>query len=172
MVKRFREMRVYRNAFRAARQLFELSKQGPRDGRYALTDQIRRSSRSVCVNIAEAWRHERQRLTERSGVKRRYPNHFISQLSDADAETAETRAWLDFALDCSYQTQGEYDELDAAYHQIIGGLVKMMTSPDRWCGPSHRVQEDEIFYDSDSSPTYPNSHTPNRPHLNTRMQAT
>lgn len=124
MVKRFRDLRVYRDAFSLAREIYHVSKEWPAEERYALTDQIRRSSRSVCANIAEAWR------------KRRYPKYFISKLSDSDAETAETRVWLDFAVDCEYVSQDQYEDLDARYDRIQGSLVKMMTESARWCSPS------------------------------------
>jgi len=137
MVESFRQLRVYRQAFRVAQRVFGLSKQWPKEERYALTDQIRRSSRSVCANTAEAWQ------------KRRYPNHFVSKLSDAAAEAAETQTWLDFALDCGYLKKEEYKELDATYEQVIGGLVKMTASPDRWCGPSDSVTESEVAYEFD-----------------------
>ncbi len=89
-----------------------------------MTDQIRRSSRSVNASIAEAWR------------KRRYPKHFISKLTDADSEAAETRAWLDFALDHGYVTQNVYENLDDQYDKIQASLVNMMRSADKWCGPA------------------------------------
>src|SRR5438445_13659876 len=94
-VKDFRELRVYQMAFRAAMEIFELSKAWPAEERYSLTDQIRRASRSVCGNIAEAWR------------KRRYPASFVSKLSDSDGEAAETIVWLNFARDCGYLTEEE-----------------------------------------------------------------
>ena len=84
------ELEVYRMAFEAAMRIFEVSKGFPREERYSLTDQIRRSSRSVCANLAEAWR------------KRRYEGAFLAKLSDAEAEAAETQTWLDFAVKCSY----------------------------------------------------------------------
>jgi len=133
-------LRVYREAFLAAREIYQLSQDWPSEERYALTDQIRRSSRSVAANIAEAWR------------KRRYPNHFVSKLSDSDAEAAETQSWLDFALDHGYLTREEYDEIDDRYDKIQGSLVSMMTQKDRWCGPS-RIQEEAAGYTtSDSVP--------------------
>lgn len=137
MVKRFRDLRVYRDAFRAAQQVFELSKEWPRVERYALMDQIRRSSRSVNANIAEAWR------------KRRYPAHFVSKLSDADAEAAETRAWLDFALDHEYLSRDVYEELDDRYDKVQGSLVKMINDSDRWCSPADHVSEEQAKYFSD-----------------------
>jgi len=134
MVERFRDLRVYRDAFRAARRIYELSTNWPKVERYALTDQIRRSSRAVNANVAEAWR------------KRLYPKHFVSKLSDADAEAAETRSWLDFALDHGYLPQNTYDELDDRYDKIQASLVKMMDTPDRWCGPADQVREDHTDY--------------------------
>ena len=107
MVERFRDLQVYRDAFRAARRIYDRSNNWPKEERYALTDQIRRSSRSVNANIAEAWR------------KRLYPKHFVSKLSDADAEAAETRSWLDFALAHEYLSRAIYDELDDQYDNTI-----------------------------------------------------
>ena len=151
MVESFRELRVYREAFQAARAIFRRSENWPEEERYALTDQIRRSSRSVFANVAEAWR------------KRRYPKHFVSKLSDADAEAAETRAWLDAAVDHGYIDQSTYDELDATYDQISGSLVKMMTNTDQWCGPATEVQEETTTYEignpSPPTPTRPNART-------------
>ena len=83
-----------------------------------MTDQIRRSSRSVCANIAEGWR------------KRRYPNAFVSKLSDADAESAETQVWLEFAAKCGYLDQAVTDELEKAYSHTMGKLVNMMNRPE------------------------------------------
>jgi len=135
LVKHFKELRVYQQAFEAARRIYRLSKRWPKEERFALTDQIRRSSRSVCSNIAEAWR------------KRRYPAHFVSKLSDADSEAAETQVWLDFALDCGHITQEEHDSLYDTYENIAGGLVKMMANPDAWCGPS-QLREPSPTYDA------------------------
>jgi four helix bundle protein len=132
MVKHFRELRVYQASFQAAMRIFELSKSWPKEERYSLTDQIRRSSRSVSGNIAEAWR------------KRRYEAHFVSKLTDADSEAAETQAWLDYALACGYLSQPDFHELDQRYETISGGLVKMMTQLDQWCGPSNLVKEEGI----------------------------
>lgn len=90
MIKHFRELIVYQKAFEQAMKIFELTKHFPKEERFSLTDQIRRSSRSVCANLAEAWH------------KRRYPAHFVSKLTDSDAEAAETQVWLDFSLECKY----------------------------------------------------------------------
>lgn len=135
MVRSFRDLRVYEAARRAARELFELSKAWPREERFALTDQVRRSSRAVGANVAEAWR------------KRRYPAHFVSKLTDADAEAAETQAWLDAALDCGYLDAETHRSLDGRYEGIAGGLVAMMRDSARWCGPSALARETDATYE-------------------------
>ena len=137
-IKHFRELRVYQQAFQAAMRVFELSASWPKEERYSLTDQVRRSSRSVCANIAEAWR------------KRRYSAHFVSKLSDADSEVAETQAWLDFALHCGYLAQIEFGQLTQSYENVSGGLVKMMMEPRKWCGPATLVREENVGYEADS----------------------
>jgi four helix bundle protein len=155
MVKHFRELRVYREAFDAAMRIFECSKAWPKEERYSLTDQIRRSSRSVCEQIAEAWR------------KRRYTAHFRSKLTDADSEAAETQSWLEFALHCHYITQEIFDELDAAYEKVSGGLVNMMANAEQWCvsiNEVREVREDGVEYDAPASPHTP---IPTHPHTNT-----
>ena len=139
IVERFRDLQVYRDAFRAARRIYDQSAEWPKEERYALTDQIRRSSRSVNANIAEAWR------------KRLYPKHFISKLSDADAEAAETRSWLDFALAHDYLSEELYDELDDQYDKIQGSLVNMMDDPDRWCSPADTVHDQHLPYSASDS---------------------
>lgn len=85
-----------------------------------MADQMRRSSRSVCANLAEAWR------------KRRYPAHFASKLSDCESVAEETRVWLEFALRCRYINQDTFNELDSNYDLIIGQLVKMISEPKKW----------------------------------------
>ena len=99
-IRDFRELDVYRMAMDAAVHIFELSKGFPAEERYSLTDQVRRCSRSVCANIAEAWR------------KRRYPNAFVSRLSDAEAEAAETEVWLEMAVRCGYLDQAQAAALE------------------------------------------------------------
>jgi four helix bundle protein len=136
LVKHFRELRVYQQAFEAAMRIFELSKSWPKEERYSLTDQIRRSSRAVCECTAEAWR------------KRRYEAHFVSKLTDADSEAAETQAWLDFALRCHYMTEEDYVDLDQRYENVSGSLVKMMVEAERWCGPA-QLRENQEPYDVD-----------------------
>lgn len=148
MVKHFRELRVYREAFDAAMRIFECSKKWPKEERYSLTDQIRRSSRSVCEQIAEAWR------------KRRCMAHFRSKLTDADSEAAETQSWLEFALRCGYIDQDVFDEWDGVYEKVSGGMVKMMANADPWCISSGRVREDVAEYGVTEELTYPHTHTP------------
>jgi four helix bundle protein len=122
MVADFRELPVYQLAFKSAMQIFRLSKKWPSEERYSLTDQIRRSSRSVCGNIAESWR------------KRRYQGSFVSKLSDADGEAAETLVWLDFAKECGYLTEDECGPLRSDYSHICARLVTMINQADTWCG--------------------------------------
>ena len=137
MVKHYGELRVYERAFQGAMLIFDLSKRWPPEERFSLTDQVRRSSRSVCGCIAEAWR------------KRRYEAHFISKLSDADSEAAETQVWLNFAVRCGYITKEEHNKLYEDYEAISAGLVNMMTSPEAWCGPARLVREEETQYPHD-----------------------
>lgn len=120
-IREFRELHVYQSAFEAAVQVFELSKQFPPEERYSLTDQARRSSRSVCANVAEAWK------------KRRYLASFVSKLSDAEAEAAETQVWLDMAHRCGYLDAKGHTELIRCYDRIGAQLAKMMASPEQWC---------------------------------------
>lgn len=115
-----RELDVYIMSFRASMKIFELSKSFPREEQYSLTDQFRRSSRSVSANISEAFR------------KRKYPKAFVLKLSDAEAEAAETQTWLDFALKCGYMNRETYDNLNTEYEHIIGKLVNMSRFPEKW----------------------------------------
>ena len=114
------ELDVYKLAFEAAMRIFKVSGDFPREEKYSLTDQIRRSSRSVCSNLAEAWR------------KRRYEAAFISKLNDAEAEAAETQTWLNFANACGYLHQDQAQELRRNYDYIIGKLVNMIIKPTPW----------------------------------------
>jgi four helix bundle protein len=119
-----RDLDVYRRAFEAAMAIFELSKLFPVEERYSLTDQIRRTSRSVCSNTAEAWR------------KRRYQASFISKLSDAEGEAAETQVWLEFAVRCGYMEAAKGRELYRTYNTILRTLVGMINHPDTWILPT------------------------------------
>jgi four helix bundle protein len=115
-----RDLDVYGKAFDSAMQLFERSRGFPKEETYSLTDQIRRSSRSVCANLAEAWR------------KRRYPNAFISKLSDSESEAAETQVWLEFAVKCNYLSRDVAVALYQSYDEVLRMLVAMINNPDQW----------------------------------------
>jgi four helix bundle protein len=119
-IRSHKELEVYKISFTSAMRIFEISKRFPKEETYSLTDQIRRSSRSVCSNQAEAFR------------KRRYPKSFVSKLSDSESEAAETQTWLDFAINCEYITKVEHTELTESYENIIGKLVNMSLHPENW----------------------------------------
>ncbi len=123
-ITRHQELEVYRKAFEAAMQIFELSKQFPKEETFSLTDQIRRSSRSVCANIAEAWR------------KRRYEAAFISKLSDSEGESAETQTWIEFAVRCKYVEPNVGRNLYRTYDVIISMLIGMISKSNLWVLPS------------------------------------
>jgi four helix bundle protein len=123
VISRHDQLDVYSLAFQAAQKIFALSKGFPTEERYSLTDQIRRSSRSVCANIAEGWR------------KRRYRAAFQSTLNIAEAEAAETQTWLDFAEKCGYLSPEETEPLRKTYDAVIGKLVVMITNPNPWLLP-------------------------------------
>ena len=119
-IRHFRDLDVYQNGLQTGLRVFELSKHFPNDERFALTDQIRRSSRSVCANIAEAWR------------KRRYTAAFISKLSDSEGEAAETQVHIEFAFRHSYISDAEFQAIDNAYERVLGQLVRMIDHPEKW----------------------------------------
>jgi four helix bundle protein len=120
MLNGHRDLKVYQLAFKLAMEVFTQSKSFPQDERYALTSQIRRSSRSVAANIAEGFR------------KRQYPSMFVSKLADSDAEATETQVWLDFARDCGYLPPERYKNLAAGYDEIGRMLGSMMASPEKF----------------------------------------
>ena len=120
-ISSFRELNVYKAAREAARAIFETSKGFPRDERYSLTDQIRRSSRAVNAMIAEAW------------AKRRYEAAFVSKVNDALGEATETQAWLDHALDSGYIDSSQFKELNAQWQQIGAMLNKMIERAHDFC---------------------------------------
>ena len=122
-VKTHCDLEVYRKALDAAMGIFELSKRFPKEETYSLTDQIRRSSRSVCANLAEAWR------------KRRYEAAFVSKLSDCETEAAETQVWLEFAVKCGYLNRDDGKPLYIAYDEIIATIVGMINHPKTWVLP-------------------------------------
>lgn len=119
-IKSHRDLDVYKLAFSTAMSIFELSKVFPKEEMYSLTDQARRSSRSVCLNIAEAFR------------KRRYAKSFIAKLNDAEGEAAETQVWIEFSLGCKYITKAQANKLYLEYDKIIGKLVTMSNHPEQW----------------------------------------
>ena len=122
-VKSFMELRVYERAREVSRMVFRFSKAFPKEEMYSLTDQIRRSSRSVGAQIAEAW------------GKRRYEKHFVSKLSDADAEQLETQHWVGEALDCGYLSPADAALLNSGLEEIGRMLNSMIEKADSFCGP-------------------------------------
>lgn len=129
MVIRHQELDVYKKAFEAAMQIFELSKDFPKEETYSLTDQIRRSSRSVCANLAEAWR------------KRRYEAAFIAKLSDSEGEAAETQTWIEFAVKCGYVDRDIAKTLYLQYDEVLAMLVSMIIKPTVWVMPTGQKQK-------------------------------
>ncbi len=119
-IKSHEDLEVYQMAFDAAMKIFELSKKFPVEERFSLTDQIRRSSRSVCANLAEGWR------------KRRYEAAFVAKLNDCEAEAAETQVWIKFAVKSNYLDVELGRELYATYNRVLGGLVSMINNPSVW----------------------------------------
>jgi four helix bundle protein len=153
MVTHFRELRVYQQGYECSMRIFELTKTWPQEERYTLISQIRNSSRSVCSNVAEAW------------AKRRYRAHFVSKLTDADGEANETLSHLDFALGCGYLSRDEFDRLNQSYRAISGGLVRMMSEPESWCGPAGLVREPGFEYEASVQPTSTLPHVHPSTHL-------
>ena len=123
-IKSVRDLVVYKKAFDAAMSIFDISKSFPKEEKYSLTDQIRRSSRSVCTNIAEAWR------------KRRYKAVFVNKLSDSGQEAAETQTWLEFSLACHYINDQIYEDLFNDYEQIFAMLHSMERKASTFCSNS------------------------------------
>jgi four helix bundle protein len=119
-IRSFRELKVWKQAMNLAMEIFEITKRFPPEEKYSLTDQIRRSSRSVPANIAEAWR------------KRRYPAAFVSKLNDAEGESAETQTHLEIAKRCGYIDPESALRLDASYEETMAMLVSMVSHSDQW----------------------------------------
>ena len=120
-VEDYRDLKVYRAAFGLQQRVYEVSRSFPAEERYSLTDQVRRSSRSVGANVAEAWK------------KRRYRAHFVSKLTDADAETAETRHWIATASACGYLGDDARADLEGRTREVGRMLGAMIRDADRWC---------------------------------------
>ncbi|MCK9400266.1 MAG: four helix bundle protein [Bacteroidales bacterium] len=119
-IKTHRELKVFQLSFEAGMEIFRISKSFPKEETYSLTDQIRRSSRSVSGNLAEAFR------------KRRYPKSFVAKLSDSEGESAETQVWLDYALECNYIDNVSHASLNDKYDHIIAMIVNMSNKPENW----------------------------------------
>jgi len=120
-IRHFRDLEVYRRAFDAAMQIFEVTKKFPPEERFSMVDQIRRSSRSVCANLAEGWR------------KRRYLAVFKNKITDSMQEASETQCWLEFCLACRYINQDVFDKLDNEYEQLIAMLNSMEMNAAKFC---------------------------------------
>jgi len=120
-IKTVRDLNVYKTAFECAMEIFEISKKFPIEERYSLTDQIRRSSRSICTNLSESWR------------KRKYKKVFTNKLSDAMQEASETQTWLEFCYCCKYIDKETFTKLDMRYEIIIGMLNTMDYKADKFC---------------------------------------
>lgn len=127
----FRALRVYKTAFELQQDIYRLSRKFPREEKFSLVDQIRRSSRSIGSNIAEAWQ------------KRRYEPHFVSKLSDADGEQAETQHWLSTSIACEYADEDTINPLIGRCLEIGRMLGKMMNEPEKWCGRFHRTRDEQ-----------------------------
>ena len=120
-IRSVRDLEVYKTAFAAAMEIYQISKSFPPEERYSLTDQIRRASRSVCSNLSESWR------------KRRYSAVFINKLTDAQQEASETQTWLDFCLACEYIDKAIFQHLDEKYEKILAMLNSMEMKADKFC---------------------------------------
>jgi four helix bundle protein len=127
MLRGHRDLKVYQLAFKLAMEVFHLSKAFPREELYSLTDQIRRSSRSVAANLAEGFR------------KRRYPNMLVNKLTDCDAEASETQVWLDFALDCGYLSHANHQRLTSSYEEVGRMLSSMIDNPTKFAPSSQQT---------------------------------
>ncbi|EZH74453.1 S23 ribosomal protein [Aquimarina atlantica] len=116
----FKSLLAYKKSFELAMKIFEITKVFPKEETYSLTDQIRRSSRSVTANISESYR------------KRRYPKHFISKLTDSDAENTETQTWLEFSLACKYIDQPTFDQLTTLSLEVGNLINYMINNPNKF----------------------------------------
>lgn len=132
-VKFHQDLKVFQRSFEMAMTIYELSKSFPKEELYALTDQIRRSSRSVSANISEAW------------GKRKYEKSFVAKLTDSEGEARETQTWLQFSLACKYINEEQFNNLNNQCNQIIGMLVSMINQSEKWCSFSSFNQEENNF---------------------------
>ncbi len=129
IIKDYRDLDVYQGAVTAAMRVFVLSRTFPVEERYSLTDQVRRSSRSVCANMAEAWR------------KRRYEAAFVSKLNEAEAEAAETQVWVEVAHRCGYWNEKTFVEIDSVYNKVLAQLARMSQELHKWLLKAERIDE-------------------------------
>jgi four helix bundle protein len=120
-IESFKDLIVYQKAYKLAMEIFEISKSFPKEEKYSLTDQIRRSSRSVTSCISEAW------------ARRRYEKSFISKLIDSLGEEFETDTWLDYSHDCKYINEDDHTRLRNEYQEVKKMLISMINNPDKWC---------------------------------------
>jgi len=120
MEQGYKDLKVFQLAYKLAMEIFEITKSFPKEEIYSLTDQIRRSSRSVCVNIGEGYR------------KRKYPKHFSSKMTDSDGECTETQIWIDFSKDCKYITNEIRDKLYKEYEEVGRMLGSMVNNPEKF----------------------------------------
>jgi four helix bundle protein len=119
-IKLHTELIVYQKSFQTSMEIFRLSNEFPKEEKFSLTDQIRRSSHSVCANISEAW------------GKRKYTKSFVAKLTDAEAEARETQTWLEFSESCQYILKEDFERLNDDYNQIIGMLITIMNQSEKW----------------------------------------
>jgi four helix bundle protein len=120
-IESFKDLIVYQKAYKLAMEIYELSKSFPKEEKYSLTDQIRRSSRSITSNITEAW------------AKRRYEKSFIKKLTDSLGEEHETFNWLDYSKDCKYLSEDTHKKLENECLEVRRMLISMINNPDQWC---------------------------------------
>lgn len=120
IIKYHNELKVYQKSFEVAMEIYKISFQFPSEEKYSLTDQIRRSSRSVSANISEAW------------GKRRYPKSFVSKLTDAEGEARETQTWLEFSFQCNYIEEEKFKNFNEKYNEIIALLIYMINNVEKW----------------------------------------
>jgi four helix bundle protein len=120
-IESFKDLIVYQKAYKLAMEIFELSSSFPKEEKYSLTDQMRRSSRSVTANLAEAW------------SKRRYEKSFVNKLTDSFGEELETEVWLDYSKDCGYLQKEAHENIFNEYLEVRKILISMINNPDKWC---------------------------------------
>ena len=117
----YKDLEVFKKAYALAMDIFEISRSFPSEEKYSLTDQIRRSSRSVCTNLGEAYR------------RRKYPAHFVSKLADSDAENTETEIWIRFSFDCKYINDAQFKDFSERSSEVGRMLGYMISHPDKYC---------------------------------------